>query len=172
MSDTQWLVTREIPHLRRFARALVYNADQADDLVQDTLERALRKMHLWQRDGSLRSWLMKMQFRVYLNGKQGGRYTPAGADDTDVLLAQASAHAPADVRLACKQALAGIATLPDEQRGAMLLVALEGLSYDQAAHVLDIPIGTLRSRLSRAREALRQYMDGQVTSTPPLRRVK
>jgi RNA polymerase sigma-70 factor (ECF subfamily) len=115
---------------------------------------------------------MKMQFRVYLNGKQGGRYTPAGADDTDVLLAQASAQAPADVRLACKQALAGIATLPDEQRGAMLLVALEGLSYDQAAHVLDIPIGTLRSRLSRARETLRQYMDGQVTSTPPLRRVK
>jgi RNA polymerase sigma-70 factor, ECF subfamily len=170
MNDLKWAISREIPHLRRYAVALVGDPHAANDLVQDCLERGLRKRHLWRRTGSLRSWLFRILYRTYLNNRDRDRrrgpvvnFEAIEGEITTPSTQETTAHARAVV--------SGLALLPDEQRAAILLVALEGMSYDEAAAALGVPIGTLRSRLWRGREALRER-----TAAPPaatrLRRVK
>lgn len=173
MSETKWLIAREIPRLRRYALALVGNPAAADDLVQDTLERAIRKRHLWSRRGSLRGWLYRILYNVFLN--QSGRRRRAQAEvDLDAAppdtrpLAVRPRH---DARLICRDIAEAMQALPAGQRAAIALTAVEGLSYDEAAEVLGVPIGTLRSRLSRGRDRLREIYSGE-TEAPVLRRVK
>ncbi|KPQ14782.1 MAG: RNA polymerase sigma-70 factor, ECF subfamily [Rhodobacteraceae bacterium HLUCCO18] len=167
MQETKWLIAREIPRLRRYALALTRDPVAADDLVQDTLERAIRKRHLWSRHGSLRAWLYKMLYHVFLN--QGPR-RKRRANEVDLDVApDPIAPATADARLVRRDIVTAMQELPAEQRAAIALTAVEGLSYDEAAAALDIPVGTLRSRLSRGRERLRETFDD---FEPQLRQVK
>lgn len=153
--DFDWLLEHEIPHLRRYATALCGDAAEADDLVQDCLERALRKHRLWRRQGRLRSWLFRMLYRVYLNGRRDRLRQPAH-QGLDQLTVEPSQPACQVQRIECLDTIEALAQLPEEQRVAILLVALEDLSYDEAAWVLRIPVGTLRSRIARGRSTLRE----------------
>ncbi len=143
-----------IPRLRRYARALTGERISADDLVQDTLERAWRKMHLFRSGTDLRAWLFTVMHNVYVNQVRTGRLAVVDGED----LSELPGHAREADGLAMRDLDRAIARLPDEQREVLLLVALEDMSYDEAARALDIPIGTVMSRLSRAREKLRAMM--------------
>lgn len=151
MDDLKWLIAREIPNLRRYARALVGDAEAADDLVQDCLERALRKRALWRREGRIRNWLFKILYRIHLGRVRRPRsLLSIEADDMEF-----ESPAGQEGRIHCLNVAQALAALPAEQRAVILLVALEGMSYDAAADILGVPVGTVRSRLSRGREALR-----------------
>lgn len=165
--EIEWLLGREIPHLRRYALALMQHREAADDLVQDCLERALRKRHLWRYPGNVRSWLFRILYRLFVN-QHARRGRTVSLEDLGEGPAEPPRH---EAGLACRDVVSALQRLPGEQRAAILLVALEGTPYDEAAHILDIPIGTLRSRLSRGREALRRMGTG-VPGQEPLRRVK
>lgn len=158
----------EIPRLRRYARGLTGDTARADDLVQDTLERALLKGRLW-RPGNLRAWLLTMMHNVFVN-----QYRAAGTIDY---------RAPEDIpEVAVRpQQLDGIEVreleralqqLSPEQREVLLLVALEDMSYEDSARILGTPVGTVMSRLSRARDRLRQVLGGQATAPDYLKVVK
>lgn len=166
------LLVAEVPYLRRYARALTGSAAAADDLVQDCLERALRKRRLWRPSGRLRSWLMRMLYRIHLNGRkrravesaharrEGGRGEPVAAQRPEL------SHE-------CRELVDALHALPEPQRAAILLVALEDVDYQEAAWILGIPVGTLRSRLSRGRETLRRITQAEVEADAPvLRSVK
>lgn len=170
MDEIAWLIAREIPHLRRFARALTRDPAAADDLVQDTLERALRKRHLWLRRGSLRNWLLKMLYNLYLNGL-GRRRRDRLSDPIEDDLPGRPVPASQDDRLELSEVMARLDLLPAGQRAAILLIATEDIGYEEAAGILGIPIGTLRSRLSRGREQLRRHRQGAPLPVA-LRRVK
>lgn len=149
----------QIPGLRRYARALTGNAWAADDLVQDTLERACSKWRLWTAGSDLRAWLFTLMHNLFMNQRRSAaRQTQAGpALDVDEL---AHTLAAPDARL--DQALdlqRCLLRLPDDQRAVLLLVSLEDMSYEQVARVVGVPLGTVMSRLSRARSRLRELMD-------------
>jgi len=167
--DVAWMIERQIPHLRRYALSLARDREVADDLVQDALERGLRKRHLWRRHGSVRSWLFKILFRTDVDRRRRRR---ADTVEADAALLDRAAAQPADqeLRLECRNVADALDRLPDEQRAIILLVALEGMSYDEVADVVGVPIGTVRSRLSRGREALARMRDGHEPAR--LRRVK
>ena len=157
-----------VPALRRYARALTHDADLADDLVQDSLERAIRKRDLWRPTGSLRAWLFRILLNVYRNDLRTRRRMHA-VMSPDAPLAEPGVKAAQHGRLALAETARAMQALPAEQREALLLVAVEGLSYAEAAAALDIPAGTLMSRLARGRAALRQAIE---TGPPKLRTVK
>lgn len=167
MQETKWLIAREIPRLRRYALALTRDPVAADDLVQDTLERAIRKRHLWKRHGSLRGWLYRILYHIFLN-QASRRRKRASEVDLDAAPELATAGTP-ETALVRRDIVTAMQELPPEQRAAIALTAVEGLSYDEAAVALDIPVGTLRSRLSRGRERLRETFDA---AKPQLRKVE
>lgn len=175
MDDTRWLIAREIPRLRRYALALAGSPEAADDLVQDCLERAIRKHHLWSRRGSVRSWLYRILYNVFLNQANQRdhlrRQIPVEALSAEATAAAAASPARQVDQIVCREIGAAMRALPVDQRAAIVLTAVEELSYDEAAEVLGIPVGTLRSRLSRGREKLREIYAGPRTETI-LRRVK
>jgi RNA polymerase sigma-70 factor, ECF subfamily len=157
MSDFHSRLEEQIPRLRRYARALTRDIHRADDLVQDTLVRALAKQHLWQAGTNLRAWLFTLMHNQHVNdvrrdNREGGKIDVE--DVAAVLVANTDPTASRQLR----ELERGLARLPLEQRESILLVGLEGLRYDEAAAVLGVPIGTVRSRLSRGREALRKLM--------------
>ena len=156
MNEAQRLVEL-IPRLRRYARALVGDRATADDLVQDTLERAWAKLHLYRRGTDLRAWLFTVMHNVHVNRVRAARLTDTLEDEMPEL-AQRPAQGDA---LLVRDLDRAITRLPDEQRAVLLLVTLEEMSYEQVARTLGIPIGTVMSRLSRAREKLRAMMLGQ-----------
>ncbi|NMG33535.1 sigma-70 family RNA polymerase sigma factor [Azoarcus sp. TTM-91] len=141
----------EIPRLRRYARALTGDATRADDLVQDTLERALNKWRLW-RPGNLRNWLLTTMHHVFINQlatENRLQYRDAAElPETPVAPTQGDGLALRDLGRALQ-------ALPADQREILLLVGLEDLSYEEAARIVGIPPGTVMSRLSRARGRLR-----------------
>jgi RNA polymerase sigma-70 factor (ECF subfamily) len=151
-----------IPALRRFARALSRDAETADDLVQDTLVRALRAEHLFH-GGDLRTWLFTILLNLDRNRRRGLSRRPVLAviEDVDPAGEPGSDGTGRDIER-------GLSLLPAEQREVLLLVALEGMSYREAADVQGVPIGTVMSRLSRARTTLRTHIDGDM---PKLRSV-
>jgi RNA polymerase sigma-70 factor, ECF subfamily len=149
-----------IPNLRRYARALVGDRDGADDLVQDTLERAVRKFHLW-RPGDLRAWLFSIMHNVFVNQLKSRRILPTAELDED-LPGASDTSGVTDVR----DLERGLARLPAEQREVLLMVGLEDMSYEQVSRALGVPMGTVMSRLSRAREKLRRHMDGEADRAP------
>lgn len=162
-------ISRSVPALRRYARALTRNADRADDLVQDCLERAIRKHRLWAPTGPLQGWLFKILLNLYRNESRQQRRRGDHVS-IDALLVEPAIPAPQPGRIALGEMSRAIDALPAGQREALLLVVLEGVSYEEAAGILGIPAGTLMSRLSRARAALRT-MTG-VSEEPRLRSVK
>lgn len=151
--ELKWAITHYLPNLRRYAYGLTGNRDTADDLVQDCLERAMRKGHLWQRRGSVKNWLFRILYRQFLNDRrwQRNRGVTVDLDEMD----GAEALPPRqDGHVFYGEVMGALMKLPRRQRAAMLLVVLEGHSYDEAAAALGVPIGTVRSRLNRARETL------------------
>jgi len=148
-----------IPRLRRYARALTGERSLADDLVQDTLERAWSKLHLWRGGSDLRAWLFTIMHNVHVNQvRSRGAQPTVPLDDDD--LPDAPVRASQTDMLEVRDIDAAVRRLPIEQREVLLLVALEHMSYQQTAATLGIPIGTVMSRLSRARERLRVMLDG------------
>jgi RNA polymerase sigma-70 factor (ECF subfamily) len=145
-----------IPRLRRYARALAGERIAADDLVQDTLERAWSKLHLYRRGTDLRAWLFTVMHNVYVNQLRASRPT-APLDEEMAELAQPVRETDA---LVLRDLDAAIRRLPPDQREVLLLVALEEMSYEEAAGALGVPIGTVMSRLARAREKLRAMLSG------------
>jgi RNA polymerase sigma-70 factor (ECF subfamily) len=160
---------KSVPALRRYARALTRNADRADDLVQDCLERAIRKRALWAPKGTVEAWLFKLLVNIWRNDlrstRRRGEHVPI-----DGMLVEPAVAAAQPGRIALAEMSRALDTLPAEQREALLLVVLEDKPYAEAAEILSIPIGTLMSRISRARAALKQ-MTGQ-GDEPRLRSVK
>lgn len=161
------MIESEIPHLRRYARALLRDPEAADDLVQDTLERAWRKRHLWRPHGRLRSWLFRVLYRLYLDGH------PAPVRDRDKLIAlDTAAFDPRDrgasngLRLHCRDVLTAMGRLSPEHRAILMLAALEQPSYRDGARMLGIRVGTFRSRLSRARQQLNELMEADNDNSP------
>ena len=149
-----------IPSLRRYARALTGNAWAADDLVQDTLERACGKWRLWVVGSDLRAWLFTLMHNIFANQlRRMASQSRAGVevDLDDVSEQLADPRGAPDVGLDLQRCLL---RLPEDQRAVLLLVTLEDLSYQAVAAILDIPVGTVMSRLSRARSRLRDLMDG------------
>ncbi len=164
-------ILAHIPALRRYARLLTGDASRADDLVQDTLERACLKWSLWQPGPALRSWLLSLMHNLYLNQRRDWRH-----DDGHLPLDEAPEpqHEPmtqAGERMDMQQALA---LLPLPLREVLLLVTVEEYSYAEAARILDVPVGTVMSRLHRAREQLRGRVTALATTqrTVPLHLVK
>jgi RNA polymerase sigma factor (sigma-70 family) len=156
MNEAQRLVEL-IPRLRRYARALVGDRATADDLVQDTLERAWAKLHLYRRGTDLRAWLFTVMHNVHVNRVRAARITDPLEDEMPEL----AQRAPQGDALMVRDLDRAITRLPAEQRAVLLLVTLEEMSYEQVAAALGIPIGTVMSRLSRARDKLRAMMLGQ-----------
>lgn len=166
MNEAERLVEL-IPRLRRYARALVGDRAGADDLVQDTLERAWAKLHLYRRGTDLRAWLFTVMHNVHVNKIRATRATDSLDEDMpEMALRPAEADA-----LVMRDLSRSIALLPPEQRAVLLLVTLEDMSYEEVARMLDIPMGTVMSRLSRARDKLRTMMHGQ-TPAAKLKLVK
>ena len=157
------LILPYIPNLRRYARALVGDRDGADDLVQDTLERAVRKFHLW-RPGDLRAWLFSIMHNVFVNQLKS-RKIPADVEIDETFAAPMSTVTRTDV-MDLERALGSLAP---EQREVVLLVALEDMSYADVSKTLGIPMGTVMSRLSRGRERLRRVMNGEPAARTSLK---
>ena len=163
MPTFQQNVEATIPALRRYARALTRDADIADDLVQDTLVRALRSEHLFH-GGEVRSWLYTILTNLNRNRLRSlvrrPIHTPIEDDDASDL---------AGPEAGMRDVERALGTLVEDQRVALLLVVLEGLTYREVAEIQGVPIGTVMSRLARARAQIKSYLDGE---RPALRRVK
>lgn len=159
-----------LPRLRRFARWLVRDADGADDLVQATLERAILRWRSRCDDAALRPWLFSIAYRQFLDTKRRARRHALMLE----LLGRAAPteHPSVEREVIAQSAVEALERLPEAQRHLLLWVSVEGLSYREVADLLDVPIGTVMSRLSRARAALRQLEEGQVVKTPTLRVLK
>ena len=154
-------IEEHLPGLRRYARVLTGNAWEADDLVQDTLERACRKWLLWRAGSDLRAWLFTLMHNLYLNQRR----TLAPVQWQDIETVEDRLQAPGDARDTTLDLERCLQQLPAEQRAVLLLVTLEDMDYAEVARVLQVPVGTVMSRLSRARARLKELMD--ITPTPP-----
>jgi RNA polymerase sigma-70 factor (ECF subfamily) len=156
-------IVQHIPRLRRYARALAGDRYAADDLVQDTLERAWNKFHLWRPGSDLRAWLFAIMHNVFVNQMRSRRIDleqvmeepPSPA----VRATQSDSLEVADLQRA-------LARLSVEHREVLLLVAVEQMKYEEVSRTLGIPVGTVMSRLSRARERLRHHLDGGTPVVP------
>jgi RNA polymerase sigma-70 factor, ECF subfamily len=158
MSEYHRLVEQQIPRLRRYARALTRNRDRADDLVQDTLSRALIKEQCWQPGTNLTAWLFTIMHNQNVNNVRRDVRESAVVDIERVSTALPATTDPSASRKLVELDRA-LAQLPLDQRQVILLVGLEGMSYEDAAGILSVPVGTVRSRLSRGRDALRKLLD-------------
>jgi len=156
MNDFARLLEVEIPRLRRYARALTRDVSRADDLVQSCLTRAVAKQHLWQPGTDLRAWLFTILHNQYVNDV---RRSVREADSIELSEApQLTVQSNAIAALELRDLETALGKLQPEQREVILLVGLEGMAYEEVAAVLEIPVGTVRSRLSRGRDQLRLLM--------------
>jgi RNA polymerase sigma-70 factor, ECF subfamily len=156
MADFRELIEAQIPRLRRYALALTRDPDRADDLVQDTVVRALVKEHLWEAGTDLRAWLFTLLHNLRVNDVRRGIREGTAVDIENVRDVVAISDPSASQTLfELDRAMGQIA---EEQRQVILLIGLEGMSYEDAAAVVGVPVGTIRSRLSRGRDALRAAM--------------
>jgi RNA polymerase sigma-70 factor (ECF subfamily) len=157
MAELRARIEAEIPRLRRYARALTRDIVAADDLVQDCLVRGLAKLHLWKEGTDLRAWLFTILHNQYVNQVRRAvrEGAPVSVSETEPSLTRAADQGQ---RLELRDLDRALARLPEEQRTVILLVGLEGMRYEAVAEVIGVPVGTVRSRLSRGREALRRLM--------------
>ncbi len=172
LDDIKAEITVHIASLRRYARALMRDRSDAEDLMQDALARALSRSHQFKPGTNMRAWLFTILHNIHVNNVRAKVVRPneVPVEDHEQRL---STPARQDGRIELRDMSRAIETLPAEQRQVLLLVGLEGMKYDEVATVLGVPIGTVMSRLSRAREAVRNRLsDGQAESGPTLRRIK
>ena len=159
MGERERLIVAEIPSLRRYARALAGDPVAADDLVQDCLERAWSRRHLWRRRGSIRAWLFAILHNVHANTvrreSRRPRLVPLDGE------AQGVVQPVQDHAVGLRQFAAAIGMLSEDQRAVILLVGLEDMTYAETAAILGVPIGTVMSRLARGRERLRRLTAGE-----------
>jgi RNA polymerase sigma-70 factor (ECF subfamily) len=170
------LVEPLIPALRRYARSLLRDRAAADDLVQDCLERVISRWHQRRADGDARTWVFTILHNLAINQlkQRARRGVPLAIEDVDEA---AFATAPAqEDPLHVRAVLDALDSLPEDQRSVLLLVSVEDLSYAETAAVLDIPLGTVMSRLSRARHRLARLLEEgpmrPAVAAPVLRRIK
>lgn len=156
-------VAAEREYLRRYALSLCRDSALADDLAQECVERALTRLHLWQEGTNLRAWLTTMLRNLHINGLRRQRPLVA-LEDCD---AADMAHAPPRQtgRMQLRDLRRAMARLPADQRDMVVMIGLHGVSYEQAAERANISVGTVKSRLSRARGALRRMMDGATSAS-------
>ena len=160
MNDMMLLIEPLIPALRRYARSLLRDRAAADDLLQDCLERAITRWHQRRSEGDARTWLFTILHNLAINQfrQTATRGRHVSIDETNEDDFQEAAVQ--EQKLMYQDVLNKLARLPEDQRAVLLLVAVEDLSYADAAKVLDIPVGTVMSRLSRARERLQIEIEG------------
>lgn len=149
-----------VPRLRRFALSVTGNRADADDLVQDTLERALRHLDQWQEGTRLDSWMFRIAQNLFIDARRAARrkravFVDVGAGNVD---AGYDGERVAEAHMAWRETCVALSTLPEEQRSVIALVLIDGMSYRDAANVLGVPIGTLTSRLARGRDALAERL--------------
>jgi RNA polymerase sigma-70 factor (ECF subfamily) len=157
-------VLDHLPRLRRYARALTGDRFAADDLVQDTIERALSRSLLFRQESKLDSWLLTIMHNIFIGHVRRQAARPLAAPLDDKSMDAAVRGTEADM-LGVRDLDRALAQLPIEQREVILLVGLEDLSYDDTANILGIPVGTVMSRLSRGRERLRSILAGKAPVT-------
>src|SRR5262249_10657233 len=152
-----------LPRLRRYARVLTGDFSRADDLVQDTLARAWAKRRLWRAGSDLRAWLFTIMHNVHLNQfsirRRERAHLSLDADDGQAVDTEVAVRPTQSSHVEVNEILTQIGRLPVDQREALVLAAVEGLSYKEIATLLDVPVGTVMSRLNRARERLRQMVE-------------
>lgn len=167
MADFSEALALQIPRLRRYARALTHDPSWADDLVQDTLERALQRRWLFRINTNLTAWLFTMLYRLYLNEAPRRRMAMVPIEEAPEQVAPGDPAQQIDLQRA-------LARLSPEHRAVIVLTGLEQLSYQEVAEVLGVPVGTVMSRLARAREQLRKLLTEQpaAAACAPLTRVK
>jgi len=165
-----------IPRLRRYARVLTGESTRADDLVQETLARAWEKRRLWAAGTDLRAWLFTIMHNVFVNQRATARRDSQSVsldDDDNGIARELSVRPNQLLRVELREIARELARLPSEQREVLVLAAVEELRYEEIAKVLSIPIGTVMSRLSRAREKLRRAVEpGAVSAAAPLKVVR
>lgn len=172
MSRAQ-LVVEYIPRLRRYARALLRDPQQAEDLVQDTLARALDRLSLWRHGSDMRAWLFTIMHNQYVNECRRVSRQPDTLSLYQEGVPEPCAAGLADQQVGLDDIETGLMLLPEDQRAVLLLVSLEGLTYRQTAKVLGVRTGTVMSRLHRGRERLHAWLnDAPATRETGLRRVK
>jgi RNA polymerase sigma factor (sigma-70 family) len=162
----------QIPQLRRYARALTGDSWAADDLVQDTLERACDRWRLWKAGSDLRAWLFTLMHNLFIDAaRRAVRQQGQRVDIDDVAHELAAPPSSSDQAIDLQRCLL---RLPDEQREVLLLVTLQDLAYEDVARIMGTPVGTVMSRLSRARARLRDLMEGVAgpAAVVPLKRMK
>jgi RNA polymerase sigma-70 factor (ECF subfamily) len=167
MPNFQDLLEPQIPRLRRYSRALTRDTQRADDLVQDTLLRALMKQDRWEPGTNLRAWLFTLMHNQYVNNVRRAN-REAGTIDIDDVSASLVATTDPTASRQLYELERALGQLAAEQREVILLVGLEGFSYEDAAKILAVPVGTVRSRLSRGREALRRQFGIEEEIDPTL----
>ena len=173
MGEMMLLVEPQIPGLRRYACSLLRDSVTADDLVQDCLERAISRWHQRRADGNVRTWLFTILHNLAINrmrqtARRGPHIPVEDADDTAL-----AGDPMQESGLHQRDIVDAVDRLPEDQRAVLLLISVEDMSYADAAKTLGVPLGTVMSRLSRARARLRDDMSGQgVPVTPHLRSVK
>lgn len=168
MSMERQAIIGQIPALRRYARALTGDAWAADDLVQDTLERACSRWQRWRAGSDLRAWLFTLMHNLFANqARSWSRRAGSGiaVDPEEVVNEMRSSGPDQALALDLQRCLM---RLPADQRAVLLLISLEGLTYEEAADVLAVPVGTVMSRLSRARSRLRELLDGEPSAGMPM----
>lgn len=170
VDETRRLIVDQIPHLRRYARALLGDPDAADDLVQDSLTRAMDRLHLWRPGTSMRAWLFSILHNQHVNAALRRARRPDRVGLEPGHDSQQATPPNQDSGPALRDLGRALAQLSEDQRQVVLLVGLEGLAYAEAAEVLDVPLGTVMSRLNRGRERLRELMEPE--AAPTIRRIK
>lgn len=153
-------MTALLPRLRRFALSLTGNAPDADDLVQDTVEKALRNLHRWEEGTRLDSWMFRIAQNCWIDHTRSKRVRTSVPLE-DYHGGTSDGARDAEARLTFADTCAALATLPEEQRVVVSLVLVDGMAYREAADMLGVPIGTVTSRLARAREALATRVFGK-----------
>lgn len=154
----------EVPYLRRFARGLCGDASLADDLVQDCLERGLKKRHLYDADRPLRAWLYAILRNIHVSQWRRSSQFGVIADIDDLGELEPSVAPQQEQNLSITIITQALDKLPQQQREVLVMISLEEMSYKQAAEVIGVPIGTIMSRLSRARLALHQLLEERGTT--------
>lgn len=177
MPLSQQSIVTQIPALRRYARALTGDIWAADDLVQDTLERACSRWRLWLAGTDLRAWLFTLMHNLFISQMRQGRLRATHGQEVDLDdLAMHTLQAPPSTHSLAIDLQRCLLRLPMEQRAVLMLVVLEDMTYAEVAKVTGVPLGTVMSRLSRARERMRELMDEPkdlaARSAPILRRMK
>ena len=169
-NDPRLQIVDFLPRLRRFSYALTGDSDKGDDLVQETCARALSRLDQWIPGTRLDSWMFRIAQNIWLDQRRAHKVRGDSVDiDQAYDIAGADGREVTEISLTLKEVSKGIAGRPSDQQVLIALVCVDGLSYKEAAEVLEIPIGTVMSRLARARRALYDLTNPEIEPAPPIK---